>query len=72
MRKIALAFAAVATIGLTVPVVSAPAEARTKVVVVHKKHHWDRGRHRGWERGHHYGWYKNHHHRAHGAAVTVR
>ena len=47
MRKIALALAAIAAVGLTVPVASAPAEARTKVVIVHKKHHWDRGRHYG-------------------------
>lgn len=79
MRKIALALAAVAALGLTVPVVSTPAEAGPghgkKVVVIKHKKHWDRGRHYGWQRGHHYGWYKHkhHHHRGHhGAAVVIR
>jgi Ni/Co efflux regulator RcnB len=73
MRKIVLALAAVAAVGLTVPMVSAPAEARhgTKVVVIKHKHHWDRGRHTGWNRGHHYGW-RNHHHHGHGARVVIR
>ena len=67
MRKIVLALAAVAAVGLAVPVVSVPAEAHAskRVVVIKKKTHWNRG--------HHYGWTKNRHHRGgHGAAVIVR
>jgi Ni/Co efflux regulator RcnB len=71
MRKIVLALAAVAAVGLAVPVVTAPAEAHgyKKVVVIKNHRHWDRGHHNGWNRGHHYGWRNNHHH---GARVVVR
>jgi Ni/Co efflux regulator RcnB len=69
MRKIVLALAAVAAFGLALPVVSAPAEAAKRVVVIKK--HRDHGRHLGWQRGHHYGWAKqNRRHR--GATVIVR
>lgn len=72
MRRIVLALAAVAAVGLAVPVVTAPAEA-AQVVVIKKKNHWNRG--------HHYGWNKHRHHQRHygyrhghrsGAAVVIR
>jgi len=69
MRKVILAFAALAVLGLALPAVSAPADAR-EVVVIKKKHHWDRGHHYGWYKGRHYGWAR--HHRHHGATVVVR
>ena len=70
MRKIVLALASVAALGLALPVVSAPAEARDVVVIKKNK-------------GHHYGWRnhraehvvvvkKRHRHHNHGAAVIVR
>jgi len=62
MRKIVLALASVAALGLALPVVSAPADAREVVIIKKKKKHWNRG--------HHYGWYKKRHH--HGATVIVR
>jgi len=68
MRKIVLALAALAAVGLAVPVVSTPAEARDVVIIKKKKmkHHGHRG-----HRGHHYGWQKKkRHHR--GATVIVR
>ena len=75
MRKLVLALASVAALGLALPVVSAPAEARD-VVVIKKKKHRDHGRHYGWHRGHHYGWdrgrhYGHRHHRP-GATVVIR
>ena len=63
MRKIVLALASVAALGLALPVVSAPADARDVVIIKKKKKHWDRG--------HHYGWYKKKRHH-HGATVIVR
>jgi hypothetical protein len=77
MRKIVLALAATAAIGIALPVVTAPAEAHgvKKVVVIKKHRHWDRGRHYGWDRRH-YGWNRGHHHgwrnHHHGATVVVR
>ena len=68
MRKIVLALAAVAAVGLALPVVSAPAEAAKRVVIIKK--HRDHGRHLGWERGRHHGWAKQNRH--HGAKVIVR
>ena len=71
MRKIVLALAAIAAVGFTLPVVSAPAEAK-KVVIIKKGHHAHG--HHGWNRGHHYGWRNKqvrHGHR-HGATVVVR
>ena len=69
MRKIVLALASVAALGLAIPTMTAPAEAR-EVVVIKKKH-----RHYHHDRGHHYGWYKNkhrhHHHSHHGGATVV-
>ncbi|MEW6452100.1 MAG: hypothetical protein AB1490_15700 [Pseudomonadota bacterium] len=73
MRKIVLALAAVAALGLALPMTSAPAEAKNWNRGHHygwSKHHWDRGRHRGWYRGHHYGWNKHRYHR--GPAVVIR
>lgn len=71
MRKLVLALAAVAAVGLAVPAFSAgPAEARDVIVI--KKKHRDHGRHLGWYRGKHYGWAKHRHHRHRGAHVTVR
>ena len=63
MRKIVLALAAAAAVGLAIPTFAAtPAEAH---VVVIKKMHRDHGRH--------YGWYKHRHHRwHHGPRVIVR
>lgn len=61
MRKIVLALASVAALGLALPVMSDPAKA-DKVVIIKKKRHHDR----------HYGWYHRHHHRTSGAAVIVR
>jgi hypothetical protein len=72
MRKIVLALAAIAAVGFSLPVVSAPAEAK-KVVIIKKSHH-AHGRHYGWTRGHHYGWRNKHMHHGHrhGATVVVR
>jgi hypothetical protein len=71
MRRIFLAFAAVAVLGLAFPLVTVPAEAQDKVVVkTGSKHH--RHMHRGHrkvvviKRGH-----RHHHHRGH-AKVIVR
>jgi Spy/CpxP family protein refolding chaperone len=69
MRKIVLTLAALAAVGIALPVATQPASANTVVI---KK-----------DRGHHYGWRnhraervvivkKRHHHRNHGAAVIVR
>jgi Spy/CpxP family protein refolding chaperone len=68
MRKLVLTLAALAAVGIALPVATQPASAGTVVI---KK-----------DRGHHYGW-RNHraqkvvivkkrHHRNHGAAVIVR
>jgi len=70
MRKIVLALASVAALGLAIPAMIAPAEARD-VVIIKKKH-----RHYHHDRGHHYGWYKHRHHHHghnhHGAKVVIR
>ena len=55
MRKVVLALASVAALGLAIPAMTAPAEARD-VVIIKKKH-----RHHHYDRGHHYGWYKHRH-----------
>jgi Spy/CpxP family protein refolding chaperone len=69
MRKIVLALAALAALGLAVPVVSTPAEARDVVVIKKKKmKHYG---HRGY-RGHHYGWQKKRHHRGGRTKVIIR
>jgi hypothetical protein len=52
MRKIVLALASIAAIGIVLPV-TLPADAGTKKVLIK---HSDRGLHKGWTRGHHYGW----------------
>ena len=74
MRKLVLTLAALAAVGLAVPVMTAPAEARdgTRVVVIKKKNHWNRGHHYGWykHRHHHRGHYGHHH--GHGARVVIR
>ena len=76
MRKVVLALAAVAAVGLAMPVFTAgPAEARDVIVI--KKKHRDHGRHVGWHRGKHHGWAKHRHrHHSHqhhrGTHVTVR
>jgi hypothetical protein len=73
MRKIVLALAAVAAFGLTVPVVSAPADAKTQVVVIKKKNHWNRGHHYGWSKQRHHNRYHGYHHgHRNGATVVVR
>ena len=68
MRKLVLALAALAAVGLAVPsFATSPAEARD-VVIIKKKNHRDHGRHAGWHKGKHYGWAKHrhrHHHRHH-------
>jgi hypothetical protein len=68
MRRIFLALAAVAAVGIAMPTFApSPADART-MVVIKKKHH--RYHH---NRGHHYGWYKHRrHHHHHGARVVIR
>jgi len=70
MRKIVLALASVAALGLAIPTVSSPADAREVVIIKKKKSHWDRGHHYGWYKGRHYGWDNQHRH--HGARVIVR
>jgi hypothetical protein len=71
MRKIVLALASVAALGLALPAMSAPAEARDVVIIKKKKRHYDRGNHYGWYRGNHYGWSKNKY-RRNGTTVMVR
>jgi len=67
MRNVVLALASVAALGLAIPAMTAPAEAR-EVVVIKKKH-----RHYHHDRGHHYGWYKHRdHHRHHGGTVGAK
>ena len=62
MRKIVLALAAVAAIGIVIPTFAAtPAEAHT-VIVTKKKVHRDHGRHYGHN---HYGWDRRWQHRDH-------
>jgi Spy/CpxP family protein refolding chaperone len=67
MRKIVLTLAALAAVGIALPVATQPASANTVVI---KK-----------DRGHHYGWRnhraervvivkKRHHHRNHGAVIV--
>jgi hypothetical protein len=69
MRKLVIALAAVAAVGIALPTVTAtPADARDVVII--KKKHRDHGRHLGWYKGKHYGWSK--HHRHHGTRVIVR
>lgn len=71
MRKLVLALAAFAALGLAVPVVSAPAEAQTVVV---KKKSGDRG----WHRGHRKvtviksSSRRAHSHRAHATKVIIK
>jgi Spy/CpxP family protein refolding chaperone len=66
MRKIVLALAALAAVGLALPAVTAPAEARDVVIIKKKPRHY------GWYRGHHYGWNKHRHHRDNRVRVIVR
>ena len=69
MRKLVIALAAVAAVGIALPTfASSPAEARDVVII--KKKHRDHGRHLGWYKGQHYGWSK--HHRHHNTRVIVR
>jgi hypothetical protein len=49
MRKLVLALAAVAAVGIALPIVSVPAQAE-KVVIIKKKRHHDH-------------WWHRHHHR---------
>jgi Ni/Co efflux regulator RcnB len=74
MRKIVLALAAVAALGLTLPMVTAPAEAHgaKKVVVIKKNHHWNRGHHYGWNKHRHHNNHGHHYGHRHGATVVVR
>jgi hypothetical protein len=68
MRKLVIALAAVAAVGIALPTfASSPAEARDVVVI--KKKHRDHGRHLGWYKGKHYGWNK---HGRHHTRVIVR
>ena len=68
MRKIVLALAAVAAVGIAIPTfASTPAEARTVVVI--KKNHHNHGRHLGWYK---HKRYHNHHHHHRGARVVIR
>ena len=61
MHKIVLALAAVAAIGVAVPVFSSiPAEARAVFVNKHHNNHFY-SRYFGWFRGHHYGWFSHRH-----------
>ncbi len=70
MRKLVIALAAVAAVGIAIPTfASSPAEARDVVVI--KKKHRDHGRHLGWYKGKHYGWNKHRHHNR-GTRVIVR
>jgi Ni/Co efflux regulator RcnB len=76
MRKIVLALAAVAAVGLAIPTFAAtPAEARD-VIVINKNMHRDHGRHYGWykHRHHrHYHGHRHHHgHHHHGPRVIIR
>jgi hypothetical protein len=50
MRKnIIVALAAAVAFAVALPAASTPADARHKtVVIIKKKHHYDRGRHLGW------------------------
>ena len=77
MRKIILTLAALATVGIALPVATNSASAETVVI---KR---DRGHHYGWDRGHHYGWRnhraervvivnKRHHREYRGATVGVQ
>jgi hypothetical protein len=79
MRKLVIALASVAALGLALPAVSAPAEAHDRVVVkkkvVIKKHYGhDRGRHLGWSKHkhHRHGHHRHHGHRHGGATVIIR
>jgi hypothetical protein len=71
MRKLVLALAAFAAVGIALPTVTAtPADAREVVII--KKKHRDHGRHYGWYRGNHYGWAKHHRYHRPGTRVIVR
>ena len=69
MRKIFLALAAVAAVGIAIPTFAVtPAEAHG-VVVIKKKMHRDHGRHYGWSKHRHH---RHHHHHHHGRRIIVR
>jgi len=51
MRNVFIALAALAAVGIALPV-TAPAEAAVTKKVIIKKGHHDRGLHRGWDRHH--------------------
>ncbi|MDO9411368.1 MAG: hypothetical protein Q7T81_02180 [Pseudolabrys sp.] len=57
MRKLLIALAALAVVGISLPVVST---ASAQTVVVKERHH-DRGLHRGYDRGRHHGDWRRHH-----------
>jgi hypothetical protein len=69
MRKIIMAFAALATVGLAVPALTSQANARTVIIKEghhgwHHHHRWHR--HHGWHRG----WHHRHHHN--GDRIIIR
>ena len=70
MRKLVLALAAFAAVGIALPTLATTSADARDVVIIKKKHH-DRGMHRGWYRGNHYGWAKHRYHRP-GTRVIVR
>jgi hypothetical protein len=77
MRRLLIAFSAVAALGLAIPVTTGTAQAETIIVNGNHGHHYgwrnhrgtkviirhDRGRHYGWSRHRqHYGWSRHRHH----------
>jgi hypothetical protein len=76
MRKLVIAIAALAAVGVAVPASISAAQAREGVegvVGMHRHHDFDRGRHvdRG-DRGRHLGWYKHPRHHDAGISINVR
>jgi hypothetical protein len=52
MRNVFIALAALAAVGIAMPVVTPADAAVTKKVIIKKSGHHDRGLHRGWRNAH--------------------
>ena len=74
MRKIVLTLAALAAVGIALPIATAPAAQARDVVIIKKSH-----RDHGWNRGYRHrdrvvvrdGW-RHRQHRGHGVGVVIR
>lgn len=67
MRRLLIAFSALAALGLAIPATTGSAQAETIIVNGNHGHHYGWRNHRGTkviirrDRGHHYGWSRHRH-----------